>query len=68
MRIQRGRNRLGSLTLRVGSRSWGRGRSTFLIPMLFYTPIYIAGFLGSRLVEDELETQAQMKIALSVAK
>jgi glycerol-3-phosphate O-acyltransferase/dihydroxyacetone phosphate acyltransferase len=33
---------------------------------LFYTPIYIAGFLGSRLVEDELETQAQMKIALSV--
>lgn len=38
----------------------------FLIPMLFYTPIYIAGFLGSRLVEDELETQAQMKIALSV--
>ncbi len=38
----------------------------FLVPMLFYAPIYFAGIMGARLVEDELETQAQMKIALSL--
>ena len=38
----------------------------FLIPMIFYIPVYITGILGARLVEDELETHAQMKIALSL--
>lgn len=30
--------------------------------MLIHVPFYVVGILGSRLVEDELETQAQMKI------
>lgn len=38
----------------------------FLFPLITHMPVYIVGILGSRLVEDELETQAQMKIALGV--
>jgi glycerol-3-phosphate O-acyltransferase/dihydroxyacetone phosphate acyltransferase len=38
----------------------------FLFPLITHIPIYIVGILGSRLVEDELETQAQMKIALGL--
>ncbi|CAD6575431.1 MAG: hypothetical protein TREMPRED_001419 [Tremellales sp. Tagirdzhanova-0007] len=38
----------------------------FLIPMLVHIPVYIFGILGARLVEDELETHAQMKIALGL--
>ncbi|WVN90869.1 uncharacterized protein L203_106112 [Cryptococcus depauperatus CBS 7841] len=38
----------------------------FIAPMLLYLPIYIVGVLGSRLVEDELETQAQMKIVFGL--
>ena len=38
----------------------------FFIPMLVHLPVYMFGILGARLVEDELETQAQMKIALGL--
>lgn len=38
----------------------------FIVPMLLHIPIYIVGILGARLVEDELETQAQMKIAFGL--
>jgi len=38
----------------------------FLIPMVLYSPVYVAGTLGARLAEDEQETQAQMKIALAI--
>jgi len=38
----------------------------FLIPFLFHIPIYIIGVLGARMAEDELETQAQMKVFLGV--
>lgn len=33
---------------------------------MFNLPIYGMGVLGGKLVEDELETQAQMKIALAL--
>jgi glycerol-3-phosphate O-acyltransferase/dihydroxyacetone phosphate acyltransferase len=38
----------------------------FLFPLITHIPIYIVGILGARLVEDEMETQAQMKIALGL--
>ena len=38
----------------------------FLVPLVLYAPVYAAGVLGSRLAEDEQETQAQTKIALSL--
>ena len=34
--------------------------------MLLHLPVYGMGMLGSHLAEDELETQAQMKIALGL--
>lgn len=38
----------------------------FIFPLMINMPIYIVGILGARLVEDELETQAQMKIAFGL--
>lgn len=38
----------------------------FLVPLLVHAPIYVVGVLGGRLVEEELETQAQMKIAFGL--
>lgn len=38
----------------------------FLIPMLVNLPIYGIGTLGAHLVEDELETQAEMKIVFGM--
>lgn len=38
----------------------------FFVPMIVHLPFYAVGILGSRLVEDELETQAQMKITLGL--
>lgn len=38
----------------------------FLFPLVTHVPVYIVGILASRLVEDELETQAQMKIAFGL--
>lgn len=35
----------------------------FFVPMIIHLPVYCVGILGARMVEDELETQAQMKIA-----
>lgn len=35
----------------------------FVLPLLINIPVYIVGILGARLAEDEMETQAQMKIA-----
>jgi glycerol-3-phosphate O-acyltransferase/dihydroxyacetone phosphate acyltransferase len=34
--------------------------------MITNLPIYVMGILGARLAEDEMETQAQMKIALGL--
>lgn len=34
--------------------------------MLVHIPFYVVGVLGARLVEDELETQAQMKIVFGL--
>jgi hypothetical protein len=34
----------------------------FILPFLFHIPLYFIGFLGGRMAEEELETQAQMKI------
>lgn len=36
----------------------------FIIPFLAHIPVYIIGTLGAGLAEDELETQAQMKVFL----
>lgn len=38
----------------------------FLFPLITHMPVYVVGILGSRLVEDELETQAQMKVAFGL--
>ena len=38
----------------------------FAIPLVTHLPVYVVGILGARLVEDELETQAQMKIAFGL--
>jgi glycerol-3-phosphate O-acyltransferase/dihydroxyacetone phosphate acyltransferase len=38
----------------------------FLVPLLTHLPVYVVGALGSRLAEDEMETQAQMKIAFGI--
>ncbi|ORY33433.1 hypothetical protein BCR39DRAFT_520025 [Naematelia encephala] len=38
----------------------------FLIPMILHAPFYVIGIYGGRLVEDELETQAQMKVFLGL--
>ncbi|WWD19707.1 hypothetical protein CI109_104171 [Kwoniella shandongensis] len=38
----------------------------FIVPMLIHIPIYIVGILGARLAEDELETQAQMKVVFGL--
>jgi len=38
----------------------------FFLPLVMNIPIYIVGVLGAKLAEDEIETQAQMKIALAV--
>ncbi|KAL7418530.1 hypothetical protein Q5752_006988 [Cryptotrichosporon argae] len=39
----------------------------FLLPMLFHIPVYLIGIFGASMAEDELETQAQMKIFLGLA-
>ncbi|WVF72917.1 hypothetical protein IAT40_007735 [Kwoniella sp. CBS 6097] len=36
----------------------------FLIPMIIHIPVYGVGILGARMAEEEMETQAQMKVAL----
>ena len=38
----------------------------FLLPFLTHLPVYVVGILGARLVEDEMETQAQMKVAFGL--
>ena len=38
----------------------------FLVPMIVHLPIYGMGILGARLVEDELETQAMMKVVFGL--
>lgn len=38
----------------------------FAFPLVTHIPVYLVGILGARLVEDELETQAQMKIAFGL--
>ena len=38
----------------------------FVVPLLVHLPVYMVGNYAGRLVEDELETQAQTKIALSL--
>lgn len=38
----------------------------FVFPLMTHIPVYLVGILGARLVEDELETQAQMKIAFGL--
>lgn len=38
----------------------------FLVPLFVHIPIYVVGVLGGRLVEEEMETQAQMKIAFGL--
>lgn len=38
----------------------------FVFPLITHFPVYIVGILGARLVEDELETQAQMKVAFGL--
>ncbi|WRT70150.1 uncharacterized protein IL334_007144 [Kwoniella shivajii] len=38
----------------------------FLVPMLIHLPLYVVGQLGATLAEDELETQAQMKVFVGI--
>ncbi|WVQ66895.1 uncharacterized protein L199_005086 [Kwoniella botswanensis] len=38
----------------------------FIVPMLIHIPIYVVGYLGASLVEEELETQAQMKVVFGL--
>ncbi|WWC91816.1 uncharacterized protein L201_006763 [Kwoniella dendrophila CBS 6074] len=38
----------------------------FIVPMLIHIPVYIMGYQGSKLAEEEMETQAQMKVAFGV--
>ena len=38
----------------------------FLIPMIVHLPMYLVAILGSRLAEEEMETQAQMKIVFGL--
>jgi glycerol-3-phosphate O-acyltransferase/dihydroxyacetone phosphate acyltransferase len=38
----------------------------FLLPLVLNIPLYVVGILGARLAEDEVETQAQTKIALAL--
>jgi glycerol-3-phosphate O-acyltransferase/dihydroxyacetone phosphate acyltransferase len=38
----------------------------FFVPMVTHLPVYVVGIFGARLAEDEMETQAQMKIALGL--
>ncbi|WWC72092.1 uncharacterized protein I206_106052 [Kwoniella pini CBS 10737] len=38
----------------------------FIIPMLIHIPVYVVGYLGASLVEEELETQAQMKVVFGL--
>jgi len=38
----------------------------FVVPLLAHLPVYICAVLGARLAEDEVETQAQMKIAFGL--
>jgi glycerol-3-phosphate O-acyltransferase/dihydroxyacetone phosphate acyltransferase len=38
----------------------------FFIPLLVHLPLYVVGVFGARLAEDEMETQAQMKVALGL--
>ncbi|KAF5381135.1 hypothetical protein D9757_009414 [Collybiopsis confluens] len=38
----------------------------FVFPLLVYSPLYLLGRFGARLVEDEEETQAQNKVAFSL--
>lgn len=38
----------------------------FVIPFLFHLPMYAVGVFGASLAEDELETQAQMKVFLGL--
>jgi hypothetical protein len=38
----------------------------FVVPLCIHIPMYCVGVLGGRIVEEELETQAQMKIAFGL--
>ncbi|WVQ84664.1 hypothetical protein IAT38_006819 [Cryptococcus sp. DSM 104549] len=38
----------------------------FIVPMLLHLPMYFVGVYGASLVEDELETQAQMKVTFGL--
>lgn len=38
----------------------------FVVPFLFNIPLYIIGMLGANMAENELETQAQMKVFLGI--
>jgi glycerol-3-phosphate O-acyltransferase/dihydroxyacetone phosphate acyltransferase len=38
----------------------------FFIPMMIHLPIYMVAVYGGRMVEHELETQAQMKVAFGI--
>lgn len=38
----------------------------FIVPFLFHLPVYAIGMFGASLAEDELETQAQMKVFLGL--
>ncbi|WVR07618.1 hypothetical protein IAU60_004660 [Kwoniella sp. DSM 27419] len=38
----------------------------FIVPMLIHIPVYLVGILGARVAEEELETQAQMKVAFGL--
>ncbi|WWC64493.1 uncharacterized protein I303_107103 [Kwoniella dejecticola CBS 10117] len=38
----------------------------FIIPMLIHIPVYVVGYLGASLVEEEMETQAQMKVVFGL--
>ncbi|ORX40536.1 hypothetical protein BD324DRAFT_6506 [Kockovaella imperatae] len=38
----------------------------FLIPLIVNFPTYVVGTLGARMVEDELETQAMMKMVFGI--
>jgi hypothetical protein len=38
----------------------------FFVPLITHIPVYFVGILGARLVEDEMETQAQMKITFGL--
>lgn len=38
----------------------------FLVPMVVHLPIYVMARMGANIVQEELETQAQMKVAFGL--